>query len=206
MTDQDMKKLVADLLVGTTEIKQAQTETDRQIKQVNKQLGELGNKWGSFTEGMAIPSMSKVLYDDFGLQVVLPNAKARQNGHSLEVDVLAHTNDDRRIVFVVEIKSHLTSAGIEQIKKTIADLPKFFPHLVGYTVYGVITAVHVTDHMRQEVLKEGLYLAQISDETFRLRVPRNFKPHAFAPTAKSVNGHRAKKTKLKRNDSTTTKE
>ena len=83
MTDQEMKKLMADLLVGTSEIKQAQAETDRQIKQVNKQLGELGNKWGSFTEGMAIPSMSKVLYDDFGLQVVLPNAKARQNGHTL---------------------------------------------------------------------------------------------------------------------------
>lgn len=193
MTDQEMKKLVADLLVGTSEIKQAQAETDRQIKQVNKQLGELGNKWGSFTEGMAIPSMSKVLYDDFGLQVVLPNAKVRQNGHSLEVDVLAHTNDDRRIVFVVEIKSHLTQAGIDQIKKTIADLPTFFPHLAGHTVYGVISAVHVTDHMRQEVLKEGLYLAQISDETFKLRVPRNFKPHAFAPTVKPSNGHQAKK-------------
>ncbi len=195
MTDQEMKKLVADLLVGTSEIKQAQAETDRQIKQVNKQLGELGNKWGSFTEGMAIPSMSKVLYDDFGLQVVLPNAKVRQNGHSLEIDVLAHTNDDRRIVFVVEIKSHLTTAGIDQIKKTIADLPKFFPHLADHTIYGVITAVHVTDHMRQEVLKEGLYLAQISDETFKLRVPRNFKPHAFIPTAKAANGHSPKKKK-----------
>ena len=36
-------------------------ETDRQIRELGKQIGGLGNKFGSFTEGLALPSMQKIL-------------------------------------------------------------------------------------------------------------------------------------------------
>ena len=43
MTDEELKQLVGNLA-------KAQAETDKQIKQTNKQLGELGNRLGGYME------------------------------------------------------------------------------------------------------------------------------------------------------------
>ncbi len=191
MTDQEMRDIVAGLIVSTaelrasmTEIREAQKETGRQINQTNKQLGELGNKFGSFTEGLALPSMEKILKREFDATVVTPYAKSSINGRSLEIDVLAYDKSGRDEVYVVEVKSHLKQEGIDQILKLIADFPKFFPDHAHRTIYGIIAAVTIPDDLRNQALNEGLYLAQISDETFRLQTPRGFKAKAFGPAAK----------------------
>ncbi|MBK9461331.1 MAG: hypothetical protein IPN94_18345 [Sphingobacteriales bacterium] len=48
--DFEIQKAEADKRQAEADRRQA--ETDRQIQRVDKQLGELGNKWGSFTEGL----------------------------------------------------------------------------------------------------------------------------------------------------------
>lgn len=196
MTDQEMKDLVAKIIQTQAETAEQMkktdrrmAETDRQIKQVNKQLGELDNKFGSFAEGMALPSMEKILREEFGINDISPRRKAVLNGHSLEIDVLAVNNADANSdVYLVEIKSRLTNGSIEQMHKTIADFPRFFPNLADRKIYGIIAAVDIPDNLRTEVLKQGFYLARISDDTFRLKVPRDFNAKAFGPVAET-NGH-----------------
>jgi hypothetical protein len=193
MTDQELRDLVAELSRSTSELKnglsQSQQETSRQIKQVTKQIGELGNKFGSFTEGMALPSMEKILREEFGINDISPRRKAVINGHSLEIDVLAVDNrDENGDVYLVEIKSGLTDDAIKQMQNTIAQFPRFFPNLADRKIYGIIAAVDIPDNLRAEVLKQGFYLARISDETFKLTVPRGFKAKAFGPAAEK-NGH-----------------
>jgi hypothetical protein len=94
-------------------------ETERVIRQVNKQLGELGNKFGSFAEGMALPSMEKILRNRFNMDVVTPRTTSRMNGRAIEIDVMAYDNGSRNELYIVEVKSHLTREGIDQILKTI---------------------------------------------------------------------------------------
>lgn len=53
-----------------------------------------------------------------------------------------------------------------------------------YDRYGVIAAVDIPDNVRSKVLKEGLYLARISDGTFTMQTPPGFKPKAFHPGGK----------------------
>jgi len=43
--------------------------TDRQLKELGKPIGGLGNKFGGFTEGMAFPSMRRILRERFNLEV-----------------------------------------------------------------------------------------------------------------------------------------
>lgn len=181
MTDQELRDVVAELA--------------KTVKQTNKQLGELGNKFGSFAEGMALPSMQKVLYERFGMGIVLPRAKSRLNGHTLEVDTLAYDSVNQEEAYVVEIKSHLTSEGIEQILQTIARVPKFFPHLANRKIYGILAAVHISEQVKNEVLNNGLYLARISDETFRLQVPKKFQAKAFGANGegKGTKGKKGRK-------------
>ncbi len=166
------------------ELAEERRKTESVIRQVNKQLGELGNKFGSFTEGMALPSMEKILYQQFKMDVVAPRAKARQNGRTLEIDVLAYDNGSRNEAYLVEVKSHLTREGIEQMLTTIERFPKFFGAHRDRTIYGVIAAVDIPDNLRAEVLNKGLYLARIHDGTFELLTQRGFKPAPFGPAAK----------------------
>lgn len=190
MTDQELRDLVASLAAS-------QKETDRQIKQVNKQLGELGNNFGSFAEGLALPALEKVLRHRFGVNDVSPGRKFFLNGETLEMDVFGYDNTGAlKDAYVVEIKSHLKPDAINQILETMAKLPRFFPAMKDRKIYGIIAAVKIPANLRTEVLKQGLYLAQISDETFKLLVPPKFKPTDFGPTAQrngAGNGHSKKK-------------
>ena len=201
MTDQELKDAVAKLVASTStldaELRKAHADLEKTVKQTNKQLGELGNKFGSFAEGMALPSMQKVLYERFGMGIVLPRAKSRLNGHSLEVDTLAYDSVNQEEAYVVEVKSHLTSEGIQQILQTIARVPKFFPHLANRKIYGILAAVHASEQVKHEVLNHGLYLARISDETFKLQVPKKFQAKAFGTNGEE-NTAKGKKTKKPR--------
>jgi hypothetical protein len=187
MTDQELKDLVAS-------IAKSQAETDNQIKQVNQQLGKLGIKFGSFAEGMALPSMEKILRGRFKMHVVTPRATSSMNGRMIEIDVMADDNGSLNELCIVEVKSHLSREGIDQILKTIEEVPKFFPVHSDRTIYGIIAAVDIPQNIRAEVLKEGLYLARIHDGTFELLTPKNFQPRAFTASPEE-NGKRKPKRK-----------
>ena len=61
---------------------------------------------------MALPSMTKILTENFGMEVVTPRVKLRKAGRFLELDVLAYANTEHNAAYVVEIKSHLRPDGI----------------------------------------------------------------------------------------------
>ena len=48
---------------------------------------------------------------------------------------------------------------------------------------GRLAAVYVPEQLAIAVLRKGLYLAKISDETFELTVPDDFKPRSFQEPA-----------------------
>src|SRR5262245_22233231 len=189
MTDQELRDLVASIATMQAEaarqeekraeerkeveeeLAEERRKTERVIRQVNKQLGELGNKFGSFTEGMAWPSMRKLLLQDFEMNFAAPRQLARMNGRTLELDALAYDDGTRNEVYVVEVKSHLTQEGIEQLLNSLAAFPTFYPHLRDRKLYGIIAAVDISDALRQAALKRGLYVARINDDTFKLSVP-----------------------------------
>ena len=85
------------------ELSTAQKETDRQLKELGKQIGGLGSKFGSFTEGLALPSMEKILRQRFGMEVVSPSVRVSKEGRHLEIDVLAYSNGDLNTAYIVEV-------------------------------------------------------------------------------------------------------
>lgn len=175
MTDQELRDLVASLAVS-------QKETERQFRQqkeLGKQIGGLGNKFGSFAEGMAFPSMEKVLRKRFGMEVVSTRVKNIKGDKILELDVLAYANSKKNEVYIVEIKSHLHHRELDQVLKTMEEFPKFFPEHKDKKLYGIVAAIDVSEEMKKEVLEKGLYLALIHDDLFTLKVPKNFQPHCF---------------------------
>src|SRR5436309_7404118 len=114
LSNQELKDLVAGLAVSQVETDRILQDNARQLQdnakqlqELGRQIGGLGEKWGGFTEGLALPSMTKILKQRFGATFVSPRAKAFRDGRTMEVDVLAYSNSGSDEVYVVEVKSHL---------------------------------------------------------------------------------------------------
>lgn len=172
MTDAELKSLVASLV-------ESQKNTDRQIRALGKQIGGLGEKFGSFTEGLVLPSMTRILSERFGMEVVSPSVRVSKQGQHMEIDVLAYANGDINEAYVVEVKSHAREEAIDQLRSILERFRRVFPEHKDKTVYGILAAVDLSDALRERVLRAGFYTARIHDSVFDLDVPANFKPKPY---------------------------
>ncbi len=171
MTDQELKgPAYRDLL---------QAEIDRILRENARQLQRLGERFGGSTEGMAYPSMQKVLCERFGMSVTSARVSSRKNGRTLEIDVLAYANREVNAVYAVEVKSHLREDGLQQMLRILRDFHEFFPGHEGKKVYGILAAVDIPDNVAARVLKKGIFLARIHEDTFEIRVPDSFQPRSY---------------------------
>jgi hypothetical protein len=172
-------RMEADRAEFERRMEERRAETDRFLKSIGKQVGELGNKFGGFTEGMALPAMQKLLRRRFKMDLILPRACAHKNGRMIELDLLGLLNKEGGDAYLVEIKSRFQEEDLQQILDSLREAPSFFSLLKGKRLYGIVAAVDIPKNMQRRVLKAGLYLALVHDDTFKLAVPRGFKPKAF---------------------------
>ncbi|MCA2616221.1 MAG: DUF3782 domain-containing protein, partial [Microcystis sp. M25BS1] len=142
---------------------QQQKKTDKQLKELGQQIGGLGAKFGSFTEGLALPSMEKILRQRFGMEVISPSVRVSKDGKHLEIDVLAYTNGELNTAYIVEVKSHAREESITQLKSILQRFRSFFPEHKDKKLYGILAAVDLSPELREKILQEGFYVARIHD-------------------------------------------
>jgi hypothetical protein len=148
-------------------------ENDKILKELSKQIGGLGNKFGSYNEALFIPSLIKLLESKFNCNKTFPNARFKDNGNTFEIDLLGVSDS---ACYLVEIKSHLKSEGIRQLINLIQQFNEFGEEYAGKKKYGMITATNYSEQTKNEALKEGIYFISITDEIAKLAVPEDFVP------------------------------
>ncbi len=158
---------------------QQQKKTDKQLKELGQQIGGLGAKFGSFTEGLALPSMETILRQRFGMKVVSPSVRASEDGQHLEIDVLAYTNGELNTAYIVEVKSHAREESITQLKSILQRFRSFFTEHKDKKLYGILASVDLSPELREKILQEGFYVARIHDQVFELDIPDNFQPQTY---------------------------
>ncbi|QJB44942.1 DUF3782 domain-containing protein [Dolichospermum flos-aquae] len=171
-TSEDVWQLLAELAT-------AQKETDRQLKELGKQIGGLGAKFGSFTEGLALPSMETILGQQFGMEVISPSVRVSKGGQHMEIDVLAYANGELNTAYIVEAKSHAREDSITQFKSILQRFRNFFPEHKNKRLYGILASVDLSNELREKILQEGLYVARIHDQVFELDIPNNFQAQSY---------------------------
>jgi hypothetical protein len=176
---QETAREIQEIALQSKETDRRMQDTDRQIKELGKQIGGLGAKFGSFTEGLALPSMETILRQRFGMEVISPSVRVSKAGQHMELDVLAYANGAVNQAYIVEVKSHAREASIAQLKTQLQRFREFFPEHKDKTLFGILAAVDMSESLRQQALQEGLYVARIQDEVFELTVPATFQPVAF---------------------------
>ncbi|TAE25447.1 MAG: DUF3782 domain-containing protein [Candidatus Kapaibacterium sp.] len=153
-------------------------EADRDTKELKQQIGGLGNKFGYFTEGLLLPSVERILMEQFGVTDFIMRWKTRQGAEWQELDGFGFVNGDKNIGFVVEVKSRLDERGIEQTLSQLRRFGTFHPSYKGMTLYGIIAAVDApSSATRQAVYDAGLYLVTTDDDIAEMPAP----PQGFTP-------------------------
>jgi hypothetical protein len=177
----DQRAVEAERRHAEAERRAAEEKKERQ--ELRQQIGGLHNKFGSFTEGLLLPSVKKILRDDLGLEQVSErterNRKVDGKKVFMEVDAFGYSNGEQNIACIAEIKSHLREEGIEQILRQLREFPLFFRDQADKQLYGLIAAVDAPRSLQERVWQEGLYLVLVHDDTAQLTVPEEFVPKNF---------------------------
>ena len=187
MTDKELKEMVASLASTQKETDRLMKETDqqikrtdRQIKELGKQIGGLGNKFGDFAEGMAIPSLMEILSKRFGAEQIIETRRVRKGEDEIEIDLIGTTNGHSKTVVAAEVKSVLNQRELEKFLRNLRRFYEFFPQFKGYKLYGVLAAVDSSRETEAATIAEGICLARIHGDVFRLKVPAHFRPKDFS--------------------------
>ncbi len=163
----------------------SQTATDRQIKELGKQIGGLGHKFGSFAQGLSYSSIEKILREDFELnEYVSPAVKMRKGGREEEYDILAYSNGTIDKAMIVEIKSKLRQEDIDQMKRKMDEVFHWLPEHKNKAFYGMIAYVSGHSDLKRQIIENGWYLACVGDEIFEMETPIGFQPRSYTSGAK----------------------
>lgn len=192
MTDQELKDLVAqnalqlNLLQANTllfqeESRAASRQLRRTISNVGKQIGDLGNKFGKFTEGLFFPSLMRILSERFGITNTTSRLRVTDLATRevvMELDGFGYANSAKNVAVVIEIKTELREEDLQNLLAKLKRFDDVFPEHRDKKLFGVIAATILPDNLRQRALNVGLFVASISDEAFRLTgepdQPRDF--------------------------------
>ena len=156
------------------EIRHQSQVTERKLREVGKQIGDWGNSFGRYTEGLLGPSIRKILREQLGMDTVSRNAESLKQKTRYEIDYLGTVNGETNKAVLVEVKSNLQEKHIDQLKNMIEIFDIAFPEHKDKTTYGAIATVNYTEELKEKVLENGFYFINIKDEVANLDIPQDF--------------------------------
>jgi len=145
---------------------------------LDRQLGKLGNRFGEMVEYMVMPNLIPkfrelgIIFDKAYPHAVIEDKK---NNIFMEIDITLE-NSDR--VMIVEVKSKPTTEDIsEHIERMEKIRLRANLHNDKRVILGAIAGMVFNLNEKQFALKNGFYVIEPSDETFKIHVPEG----AYSP-------------------------
>ncbi|MEO5339850.1 MAG: hypothetical protein H7837_04935 [Magnetococcus sp. MYC-9] len=159
------------------EVAESSKETDRKIKEVSVQIGNLGGRWGAFVEGLIAPACIALFTErDIQVDEVYTRVKKTVQGKRMEIDILVANTVD---AVLVEVKSQLQVEDVRDHLERIAQFKTFFPRYANCRVYGAVAGIVVESEADRFAMKQGLFVIEQSGETVRLANDRAFEPKVW---------------------------
>lgn len=165
------------------------TETNARLavlfQESRQQLAELealfGGQWGRLLEALVKPGALR-LFQERGIPVrrVHERSEARVNGESMEVDLILDNGD---AIVVVEVKSRMRIADIDEFVVDLGRFTEFFPRYRGYRIYGAAATLKTEENASRYAYRRGLFVLSLgSDGLTRIENDASFRPRNFSQT------------------------
>ena len=177
----ETEKIKRENAKGFEEIRQMQKENAKQLKATRKQIGGLDNKFGDYTEAIAMPSIKRMLDERFDANfkgsLLVRNTN---NGLDMEVDAWGVSRNGTGSAYIVKIKSKFREKHINQVWQLVK---RFRIHRSEYSkraVYPVLAVVDISDAGRATVWNAGIHLIEINDGVFQYaKPPQDFEANGY---------------------------
>ena len=158
-------------------LREQSQETDRQIKQVNEQLGKLGNRLGEFVEWQVRPAAVR-LFQERGIDVheLYTEVSVQRLGGGLEIDLLV-VNDTEAVL--IEVKSKLTQRDVDEHLERLAKFKQFMPRYRDVKALGAVAAMVVPEEVARYAYHRGLFVLAQSGESVIILNDAQFQPRVW---------------------------
>jgi len=174
---QETERLIQELTTAQKETNRQTQETDRKIREVNKQIGDLGGKWGRFVENMVAPACETLFMQrEIPVHQVSQRVKKRLHGQTLEIDILV-TNENH--ILVVEVKSSLGVNDVKQLVEDLNQFRQFFPEYSQKQLYGAVAGIEVEEGADRYAYRQGLFVLAQAGEAVSILNNSDFQPKSW---------------------------
>jgi hypothetical protein len=181
ITADDVWRILGELAKAQKETERRFQETERLLKQQNKQtneqLGKLGNRLGEFVEWQVRPAVVR-LFQDRGIAVheLYPGASARRDGEAIEIDLLVVNTTE---AVLVEVKSKLTQADVDEHLERLSKFKRLMPRYGDVQTMGAVAAMVVPEEVARYAYRQGLFVLAQSGESVVILNDQGFQPRAW---------------------------
>jgi hypothetical protein len=162
MTDQELKDLVASLVIAQAKTQAEVAETSRVIKEVGRRMGSMASNQGDVAEEFFYntlfdkPEVGGIRFDR-----VLRNIGGGKPGHQAEFDVVMHNGSSMAII---EVKYKAHTNDVEQVERQLERYRDIFPEYKDYKLYGGLAGFSVPEDVAQAAREKGLFVLKRKGE------------------------------------------
>ena len=151
-------------------------ENRQQIREMNRQWGEISNKLGTMVEDLVYPSLPRIIHDVLGLEPERIWARLKQkllDGRVREFDAVALIGE---LVCLNSTKATLRSADVDSFIQDIDAFREFFPEYAERPVIGVLATLAVDESVLSYAETTGFLVLAVGDEIMEVKNHRGFEP------------------------------
>ena len=143
-------------------------------KEVNLQLGKLGNRLGDFIEEAVRPSAVR-LFRERGIDVheVHQKIDAQRGNEGVEVDLLVVNDTD---VIAIECKSNLSVDDVKDHLERLSKIKRMLPTYADKRIMGAVAAMVIPDAVALYAYRHGLFVIGQNGEQLHIRNKEGFNP------------------------------
>ncbi len=149
------------------EVASEQKALQREVKEVNKNIGRLTNRLGEFVDEAVRPSAVR-LFRERGIDIheVQQNVSAKRDGEALDIDLLVVNNED---VVVIECKSNLSIDDVNVQLERLEKVKRLLPRYKDCRILGAVAGMVIPDNVATYAIRKGLYVIGQNGEHLELR-------------------------------------
>ncbi|MEM6317167.1 MAG: hypothetical protein AAF960_05815 [Bacteroidota bacterium] len=188
MEIQDLRKLLAELILSQKETDAKFKETDAKFKETDAKFKETDAKikeafnlfksqWGKLMESLIEGDLLNLLQQR-GLQVRDTSTRRKGNykGTSYEFDIIAHNGDE---IVIVEVKTTLRVSHVKKFIKRLEQVKTWLPEYKNFKVYGAIAYLKAEEESDTFAQAKKLFAIRATGNSASIINPTNFEPRTF---------------------------
>jgi len=172
----EFNKLYNSQMRTEEELRAFKDDMRRENREMNRKWGELANKMGTMVEDLVVPSLPRIVREQFGLEILdlMVRRKRRLGDGSVrEFDGIAVADG---YAFVNSTKSTLRNSDVDGLVGEIAEFRRFFPEYDKEKVIGILASLYVEEGLVKYAEKTGFLVLAVDDQLMEVKNTPGFIP------------------------------